>query len=109
MIIVGAGLAGLSLALGLTQQHGDDGESAFRVHLVEKQFNFNRTGATFGLQPNGKKALNEIAPGVVDELEKIGLFIPQVRTRKKRRTNPSLHCISFRIIISLTTFSNLNH
>ncbi|CAB9499096.1 heptyl-3-hydroxy-4(1H)-quinolone synthase [Seminavis robusta] len=81
VVIVGAGLAGLSLALGLTSgtiknSAGKDNDR-WRVHLVEKQFNFSRTGATFGLQPNGQKALKELAPGIVEELNQVGLFIPQ--------------------------------
>lgn len=48
-------MAGLSLALGLVKE-------GYRVEVVEKQFDFYRVGATFGLQPNGILALNELDP-----------------------------------------------
>lgn len=70
VIILGAGLAGLSLALGLSQED-------YQVELVEKSFDFARTGATFGLGPNGRKALQELCPkGLVEELEDIGILVP---------------------------------
>lgn len=69
IIVLGAGLAGLSLALGLAR----DGYS---VELVERSFDFSRTGATFGLARNGRKALDELCPGVADGLVEIGVHMP---------------------------------
>jgi 2-polyprenyl-6-methoxyphenol hydroxylase-like FAD-dependent oxidoreductase len=67
VIIIGGGLGGLSLSLGLA-------DLGFQVDIVEKQPNFSRTGATFGIQANGQKALEELSPGIVtDELNKVGL------------------------------------
>ena len=65
-IVIGAGLAGLSLSLGLIQQ-------GFYVQIVEKSHDFSRTGATFGLAPNGRKALDELCPGVAEEMSKLGV------------------------------------
>ena len=69
VVILGAGLAGLSLALGLSQM-------GYSVEVVEKAFDFSRTGATFGLAPNGRKALEELYPGIAEELEGIGINMP---------------------------------
>jgi 2-polyprenyl-6-methoxyphenol hydroxylase-like FAD-dependent oxidoreductase len=67
VIIVGGGLAGLSLSLGLASL-------GFQVEVVEKQPNFSRTGATFGLALNGQKALEELCgPGIVRDLKLVGL------------------------------------
>jgi 2-polyprenyl-6-methoxyphenol hydroxylase-like FAD-dependent oxidoreductase len=76
VIIIGGGLAGLSLALGLANL-------GFRVEIVEKQLNFSRTGATFGLAVNGQKALEELSgPGIVKELKDVGLDVdpPDIST-----------------------------
>lgn len=69
IIVLGAGLAGLSLALGLAR-------NGYRVELVEKSFDFGRTGATFGLARNGQKALDELYPGVAQELVELGVHMP---------------------------------
>jgi 2-polyprenyl-6-methoxyphenol hydroxylase-like FAD-dependent oxidoreductase len=66
IIIVGGGLGGLSLSLGLA-------DLGFQVEIVEKQPNFSRTGATFGVAPNGQKALEELCPGIVNNLKLVGL------------------------------------
>jgi 2-polyprenyl-6-methoxyphenol hydroxylase-like FAD-dependent oxidoreductase len=66
VIIIGGGLGGLSLSLGLA-------DLGFQVDIVEKQPNFSRTGATFGVAVNGQKALEELSPGVVNDLKKVGL------------------------------------
>jgi 2-polyprenyl-6-methoxyphenol hydroxylase-like FAD-dependent oxidoreductase len=75
IIIIGGGLAGLSLSLGLA-------DLGFQVEIVEKQQHFSRTGATFGLAANGQKALEELCPGVVNELKKVGLDLdpPDIAT-----------------------------
>ena len=69
VIVVGAGLAGLAVSLGLQR-------AGFLVRLVEKRPNFSRQGATFGLKPNGIKALDEIDPEIMPSLHKIGIEIP---------------------------------
>ena len=73
MIILGAGLAGLSLALGLSKLLKEL-KLDWEVHIVEKQADFSRTGATFGLRPNGQKALEELSPGIIDELKQVGIL-----------------------------------
>ena len=67
VIVVGAGLAGLALSLGLSKS------CKYCVHLVEKRTNFLMQGATLGLAPNGMKALDELCPGVVDDMFKAGI------------------------------------
>ena len=69
VIVVGAGLAGLAVSLGLQR-------AGFLVRLVEKRPNFSRQGATFGLKPNGIKALDEIDPEIMLPLHKIGIELP---------------------------------
>lgn len=69
IIVLGAGLAGLSLALGLAKE-------GYHVELIEKNLDFSRTGATFGLQRNGRKALDELHHGISDELIQVGLTMP---------------------------------
>ena len=48
VIIIGGGLSGLSLACGLAKSFCE-----LNIHIFEKRCNFNETGATFGLAPNG--------------------------------------------------------
>lgn len=69
VIVVGAGLAGLSLSLGLAQL-------GIHVDLVEQRTNFNQGGATFGLAPNGLKALEELCPDSIESLYEQGSEIP---------------------------------
>ena len=71
IIIVGAGLAGLSLSLGLAN-------AGYSVALIERQVDFSRTGATLGVQRNGKKALDELYDGITEDLREAGLEIPEV-------------------------------
>lgn len=59
-IVIGAGLAGLAVALALVRN------DHYTVHLVERRTTFDRQGATFGLQPNGVLALDELDPAVMD-------------------------------------------
>jgi 2-polyprenyl-6-methoxyphenol hydroxylase-like FAD-dependent oxidoreductase len=68
VIILGAGLAGLSLALGMSNMLKDAD-----IHVVEKQFSFARSGTAFGLALNGQKALQDLSPGIVSELQEVGI------------------------------------
>ena len=79
VLIVGCGLAGLAAALSLTSNDDDE----VHITIVERRSDLESRGATFGLQINGQKALNEIA-GVVgdvdsamlEKLKSAGLLIP---------------------------------
>lgn len=73
VIIVGCGLAGLSLALALVSKKKKDVD----VSIIEKRPDFESRGATFGLAPNGQIALQEICPSVLAYLKEIGIIIPQ--------------------------------
>lgn len=59
-IVVGAGPAGLSVSLGLSNR-------GWNVVLIEKYNSFEVRGASFGMAPNGIKALEEIHPGIVED------------------------------------------
>lgn len=48
VIIIGAGLSGLSLACGLANSNRE-----LNIHIFEKRSAFTEAGATFGLAPNG--------------------------------------------------------
>jgi salicylate hydroxylase len=72
-IVVGAGLSGLAVSLGLV-------ELGLTVDLVEKKHEFGERGATFGLRPNGLKAIAELCGGksnVVQKLQTMGIPTPQ--------------------------------
>lgn len=69
VVVVGAGLAGLSLSLGLSK-------IGIKVDLVEQRTDFNQGGATFGLAPNGIRALEELCPGVTQPLLEQGNELP---------------------------------
>jgi len=62
VIVIGSGLAGLGISLGLSKT------GKFNIHLVEKQKEFFLRGATFGLAPNGIKALEELCPEVAEDV-----------------------------------------
>jgi len=64
-LILGAGPAGLAAALGLSK-------ICEQVYLVEKKPSFRNQGAVFGLAVNGQKALNELCPPVMQQLEALG-------------------------------------
>ena len=70
IIVVGCGLAGISVALGLISK--DDTVS---VEIVEKRDTFESRGATFGLARNGQIALQEICPRVLEYLKTIGIYV----------------------------------
>jgi len=84
VLIVGCGLAGLAAAISLTSNDDDD----VHITIVERRSDLESRGATFGLQINGQKALNQIAGVVGDDqtpcemLEKLkseGLLIPSTK------------------------------
>jgi FAD-dependent urate hydroxylase len=70
VIVIGAGLAGLATSIGLARLGG------FHVDLVEKRSSFEIRGSTFGLAPNGAKALRELCPNVLEELLENGILMP---------------------------------
>ena len=70
VLIVGAGISGLSTAIGIADKTKDA-----TITIVERRPNFDARGATFGLAPNGQKALHEIAPDVLTELKAEGIFM----------------------------------
>jgi 2-polyprenyl-6-methoxyphenol hydroxylase-like FAD-dependent oxidoreductase len=65
-IVIGAGPAGLVTALGLSKLCRE-------VHLIEKHPTFEQRGSTFGVMPNGRKALAEIDPTLWGDLEQAGI------------------------------------
>jgi len=68
-IVIGAGPAGLTTALGLSKL-------CKNVILVEKRSEFTQTGATFGIAKNGRKALTEISEMLWDDMEATGIPLP---------------------------------
>jgi 2-polyprenyl-6-methoxyphenol hydroxylase-like FAD-dependent oxidoreductase len=68
-IVIGAGPAGLVTALGLSKLCRE-------VHLIEKHPTFEQRGSTFGIMPNGRKALAEIDPTLWGDLEQVGIVTP---------------------------------
>mmetsp|Transcript_22035 Transcript_22035/g.53338 ORF Transcript_22035/g.53338 Transcript_22035/m.53338 type:complete len:428 (-) Transcript_22035:329-1612(-) len=76
VLIVGGGLAGLAAALGIASK-SDDGEDPLdlEVVIVERRPDFESRGATFGLQPNGIAALEEIAPAALETMREAGISI----------------------------------
>lgn len=68
VVVVGAGLGGLALSLGLARL-------GYAVELAEKRTAFTSLGATFGLRPNGVKALEEICEDVVPPLRQVGVTL----------------------------------
>lgn len=67
-IVLGAGLAGLATALSLAQL-------GIEVLLVEKYQEFGARGSTFGLRPNGLKAVLELGIQLAS-LERVGIPLP---------------------------------
>ena len=71
--IVGGGLAGLALAIGIATNVPD-----LSVALIEKR-DFSQAGATFGLAPNGAKALKELCDDeFVQSLQKQGVDLTEL-------------------------------
>ena len=73
IIIVGAGLSGLSMALSIVKHLGD----RFLVQIVEKRKDaFLRNGSAYGLAPNGQRAMKEICPEVLEYVKQNGRLLP---------------------------------
>jgi 2-polyprenyl-6-methoxyphenol hydroxylase-like FAD-dependent oxidoreductase len=70
IIVVGAGLSGLALSLGLAAE-------GKHVEILEQRKDFSNRGATFGLNPSGIKALKELCPKVMSNLQDKGIMIPE--------------------------------
>ena len=70
ILIVGAGLAGLSAAIALANKVEDA-----KITIVERRNDFEARGATFGLAPNGQNALEDIAPDVREDLKHEGILM----------------------------------
>lgn len=70
IIVVGAGLSGLALSLGLAAE-------GKHVEILEQRKDFSNRGATFGLNPAGIKALKELCPKVMSNLQDKGIMIPE--------------------------------
>jgi 2-polyprenyl-6-methoxyphenol hydroxylase-like FAD-dependent oxidoreductase len=70
IVIVGAGLSGLALALGLERTN------KYKIEIVERRKDLSSQGAAFGLAPNGIKALNEMFgnSGLVDDIKEAGVI-----------------------------------
>lgn len=79
VLIIGCSLAGLAASLSLSskQQNSADETDDIHITIVERRSDLESRGATFGLQMNGQKALNEIAgEKVLEKLQSEGILIP---------------------------------
>ena len=94
--IVGGGLAGLAYAISAAKvfregkaaidrrakdnytchADGDGDDDIIEIVVLEKR-DFSNRGATFGLAKNGQASMEEFAPELLDELKKIGIFMPE--------------------------------
>lgn len=84
--IVGAGLGGLACAIALHKK-------GFNVEVYEKAQDFRPVGGGLGLLPNGLKSLNNIYPGIVEEIKNSGCHVKQTVLKNTQgeniRTNPA--------------------
>ena len=72
-IVVGGGPAGLAASLGLAA-------ACSHVHVIERRPDFDAAlGSTFGIAPNGRKALQALHPSVWGELEQVGIDLSGLR------------------------------
>jgi len=106
-IVIGAGPAGLVTSLALATV-------CSKVHLLEKHDTFIDKGATFGIMPNGKHALQQISPPLWQELSlagistgpSAGIMLPwwEMRNAAVRivQTSPTIQ------LTMGTTFSNIH-
>jgi len=83
IIVVGAGMAGLSLALAVSNlNHADDdrNQCRYKVHVLEKRPVFAaQAGATLGLAVPGQKVLGEIHPAALAQVRQQGIFLPETK------------------------------
>ncbi|NEO33066.1 MAG: FAD-dependent monooxygenase [Symploca sp. SIO3C6] len=75
VVIVGAGLGGLAVAIALRRQGID-------AQIYEKTRKIRHIGAALSLFPNGLNALETIAPGLVVSLKALGSQIHDINVRK---------------------------
>jgi len=70
IVIVGGGLAGLSVSLGLAKL-------GYRVEIVERRHDWGkRKGGTYLMQPNAVRALEQVCQEAMDPLYDMGVPIP---------------------------------
>eukprot|EP00592_Proboscia_alata_P007431 CAMPEP_0194357646 /NCGR_PEP_ID=MMETSP0174-20130528/5103_1 /TAXON_ID=216777 /ORGANISM="Proboscia alata, Strain PI-D3" /LENGTH=578 /DNA_ID=CAMNT_0039127759 /DNA_START=131 /DNA_END=1867 /DNA_ORIENTATION=+ len=70
IIVVGGGLAGLSVSLGLVKL-------GYRVHIVERRHDWGkRKGGTYLMQPNAIRALEKVCQEAMDPLYEMGVPVP---------------------------------
>jgi len=71
VIVVGGGLAGLSISLGLAKL-------GYRVEIVERRHDWGkRKGGTYLMQPNAIRALEHVCQAAMDPLYDMGVPIPK--------------------------------
>ncbi len=84
--IVGAGLGGLACAIALHKK-------GYNVQVYEKAQDFRPVGGGLGLLPNGLKSLNNIQPGIVEEIKNSGCHVKQTVLKNTQgetiHTNPA--------------------
>lgn len=68
--IIGAGLGGLACAIALHKK-------GFNVQVYEKAQDFRPVGGGLGLLPNGLRSLDNIEPGIVEEIKNSGCHVRQ--------------------------------
>ncbi|MGB3637654.1 MAG: FAD-dependent monooxygenase [Rivularia sp. (in: cyanobacteria)] len=84
--IIGAGLGGLASAIALHKK-------GYNVQVYEKALDFRPVGAGLGLLPNGLKSLENIQPGIVEEIKNSGCKVKNMVFKNTQgetiRTNPA--------------------
>jgi hypothetical protein len=68
ILIIGAGLAGLALASGLSA-------NGLKVGILERAKSFERRGGALGVAPNGMRALVELNKVIADKVHKQGFTL----------------------------------
>ena len=86
VVIIGAGLGGLAVAIALRQLGYD-------VQVYEKAQDFRPVGGGFGLLPNGLNFLDAIEPGIVETIKDLGCEVKTSVLKNIQgetiRTNPA--------------------
>ncbi|MEO1433425.1 MAG: NAD(P)/FAD-dependent oxidoreductase [Cyanobacteria bacterium J06633_8] len=84
--IIGAGLGGLACAVALYKK-------GYNVQVYEKAQDFLPVGSGLGLLPNGLKSLDNIQPGIVEEIKNSGCKVKEMVFKNTQgetiRTNPA--------------------
>ena len=93
--IVGAGLGGLACAIALHKK-------GFKVEVYEKAQDFRPVGGSLGLLPNGLKSLDNIQPGIVEEIKNSGCQVTDMVFKNTQGetilTKPRVNKYNFPII-----------